>query len=694
MQQWEYATMEAPHSLWIIAVAIALLGSATVLGVWILDRLAFQDATRMERIVFGAGIGLGLYGAAAFTLGQMSLLSAWTMRTTVALLIIGSGAILLRRYIGSRVTPPAGPNPTPGILAQRLRARPLNSPSFLHPHGASTPQIENRVFPSWTQALLAIGFLVLLCASFSCLSPMIDYDGLSYHIAAPKRWLEIGGMRSLPTHLHTEWPMGFEMLFLLQLPVSGPDGGKILVAGLAWLTVPAVFLLGRRLASAQVGAAAAALTLVAAGPDKINTTSIEIPLAFFVTLSALALTIWQAARPSARTRWLVLAAVCAGLANCTKLNGLLATAILAIAVFAASACQPRSWLSRVGDALLFGAIAVVTASPWYLRAWRDTGNPIFPFGWPLLGGRHWTAEAAHTLMLYFRLFNLPGETLAARQPVLIRHVVRLVLIAAVGVALPSPPRLRAIAACAALFALLQTLSSDQPRFFLPVLPFGALLAAWWIVWLGERWSGWGWLVAAAAGLYALPEAARAAWNDVPVITGIRPRAAYIRHYVNVAPACLWANGVLPPNARVLFGLDTRTYFLERDAYWSNSIVQRNIPFDTSEALFAALRAERIEYLIYNRGLLHVESVQFEIRNLRRDREAAGLDAIATRSALLWQENEVSVYRLPRASGKSGQGGNPAIDTGPPHPSGKVVGHIHSMPDVHHGHFPTTWRAFR
>src|SRR5207248_1009568 len=110
-------------------------------------------------------------------------------------------------------------------------------------------------------------------------------------------------------------------------------------------------------------------------------------------------------------------------------------------------------------------------------------------------------------------------------------------------------------------------------------------------------------------LVTLPPAARAAWSDAPIVLGLRERDSYVRGYANILPACRWANRNLPADARVLFGLDTRTFFLEREAYWSNCILQRRFRFDIGTPfLLTSLKTERIEYLIINRTLLGVESV--------------------------------------------------------------------------------------
>src|SRR5262249_12505139 len=52
-------------------------------------------------------------------------------------------------------------------------------------------------------------------------------------------------------------------------------------------------------------------------------------------------------------------------------------------------------------ALGFGLVALLAASPYYVRNAAETGNPIYPFGYRLFGGRHWSAAASDYLADYY-----------------------------------------------------------------------------------------------------------------------------------------------------------------------------------------------------------------------------------------------------------------------------------------------------
>jgi hypothetical protein len=46
------------------------------------------------------------------------------------------------------------------------------------------------------------------------------------------------------------------------------------------------------------------------------------------------------------------------------------------------------------DLALFGLVAALIASPWYLKNWIFTGNPVYPFLFDLFGGQYWDSFRA------------------------------------------------------------------------------------------------------------------------------------------------------------------------------------------------------------------------------------------------------------------------------------------------------------
>ncbi len=101
-------------------------------------------------------------------------------------------------------------------------------------------------------------------------------------------------------------------------------------------------------------------------------------------------------------RWLILAGIFAGAAAGTKYTGLLYPALLTLlGAWAIKRVGERRWGALAVSVLMAGIIA----SPWYVKNWLWTGNPVFPFAYGLFGGRHWTTEMAQTYTLSNREFG-------------------------------------------------------------------------------------------------------------------------------------------------------------------------------------------------------------------------------------------------------------------------------------------------
>ena len=76
---------------------------------------------------------------------------------------------------------------------------------------------------------------------------------------------------------------------------------------------------------------------------------------------------------------LALAAILMGFALSVKTLALIPLALSVVLLVSARAGWQR--------AALFAGIAVAVGSPFYLKSWVVTGNPVYPFGYRLFGGR-------------------------------------------------------------------------------------------------------------------------------------------------------------------------------------------------------------------------------------------------------------------------------------------------------------------
>jgi hypothetical protein len=94
-------------------------------------------------------------------------------------------------------------------------------------------------------------------------------------------------------------------------------------------------------------------------------------------------------------------AIFAGLAGGSKVMGLLVPALVGLGILAVMARRRPPLGRMLGQAIAYGAIAIVILSPWYARNTIETGDPMHPFGNAVFHGTNWSPQAAAYLDTYY-----------------------------------------------------------------------------------------------------------------------------------------------------------------------------------------------------------------------------------------------------------------------------------------------------
>jgi hypothetical protein len=333
----------------------------------------------LEEALYALALALGLFGYLALGLGQAGLLHRPAL----------VAALAAAAWYGRRETWAAVATAARGLRRWRA-ARPARSEI-----GA-----------------LALGGALVAAELVLVLAPPVGGDQTKYQLVYPRLWAEAHRLVETPWSFWGYVQYLMNMVFAGCFALRGDVLARLANAGCGVLATLAVFAAGRRLFSRRVGVWAA---LVFATMPLTTTLMIrawvELSLALYVVLAVLALVSW---RETGHRAWLALGAVMAGLAGGTKVMGLLVPGLLGLGVLAAVArgAGLRGVRSGVVAAAGFGAIAALVASPCYLRNAAATGNPIFPFGYGVFGGEHWSAEAARGLDAYYAAYR---EAQAARR---------------------------------------------------------------------------------------------------------------------------------------------------------------------------------------------------------------------------------------------------------------------------------------
>ncbi len=250
----------------------------------------------------------------------------------------------------------------------------------------------NRWLSSYIYFILA-GLITVLIVSIILLSsvPPVSRDALTHHLAVPKLYLNHGGMYEIPSVIFSYYPMNLELLYLIPLYFGNDIVPKYIHFVFALLTAFLVHGYLKKRTNTLFALFGALFFLSIPVIVKLSiTVYVDLGLIFFSTASLIFLFKWI--EDEFKLKHLVVSAVFCGLALGTKYNALIVFFLLSMFVmFAYSRISsnegnqpdPIRKSSQVSlKALLFGVlyifIVLLVFSPWMIRNYVWTKNPVYP----------------------------------------------------------------------------------------------------------------------------------------------------------------------------------------------------------------------------------------------------------------------------------------------------------------------------
>lgn len=325
--------------LWVLLVAFMLFSLAGGLGVRLLPRLDVHPLALLSlQAAFGAGcLALGMLAA-----GLAGLLFPWVAAAAILILVF--------------------------LLRKEIRTWWMSSQSFKAIWNASS-----RI-GRWAACIL-LGILV--AALLTALAPPLHFDALVYHLTLPKIYLDTHQISYIPENMFWGMPQTAEMFYTFGMSLGGLSAGP----ALGWLAglLAILGLLGHIAQkfgadAGWVGVAAllAGFTLAAAlGWGYADWWTLWFGLGFLIFL-----TLWDEQRAD---RLLGLAGICAGFALGTKYTaGVALVSGFVIILFR----QKKSAGAVLKSFAWLGLPALLVFSPWLLKNFFATGNPIYPLLFP------------------------------------------------------------------------------------------------------------------------------------------------------------------------------------------------------------------------------------------------------------------------------------------------------------------------
>lgn len=254
----------------------------------------------------------------------------------------------------------------------------------------------------WTLTLAMPGLAVLLVAA--CCPPgtlwrveAMGYDVLSYHMQLPREWLAAGQMAGLRHNVYSYFPSLLEAGYMQIAAMRGSAIGAVYVcqlfhASFAIFAAAAIACTAAnfvRWSGAVVGAAVF-LSL----PWVIITGSLAYNEMAVIAFAAASLIVLF---DVANERWYGATAIglLLGASVLVKLTaGFMVAVPIGIVLLtrlnhALRWRKPREWPVGARSAVIAAVAALVVVSPYLVRNYTWTGNPVFPFATSHLGKGHW-----------------------------------------------------------------------------------------------------------------------------------------------------------------------------------------------------------------------------------------------------------------------------------------------------------------
>ncbi len=263
------------------------------------------------------------------------------------------------------------------------------------PSSASDPSI---LLVAAIFSALAAMILVILTMS---LVPPVGRDALTHHLAVPKLWIRHGSLVALPHLPFSYYPGNLNLLYLLPLLLDNDTLPKVIHflfgLGTAWLIYAYLYSRTTRLL-ALLGALIFLSTPIIV---KLSVSAyVDLGLVFFSWASIVCLYTW--ARSPQSIKPLIFSATLCGLGLGTKYNGMISLLLLTIFVplIYSRIAGRRNFKTHlaIGYTILYFLIAMTMFSPWMVRNYRLTGNPVYPLYTHHLGKQDHSPEISNLSM--------------------------------------------------------------------------------------------------------------------------------------------------------------------------------------------------------------------------------------------------------------------------------------------------------
>lgn len=259
----------------------------------------------------------------------------------------------------------------------------------------SSKRVIESFMKNWNWLLPA--FLIVAPKLLNYLYPPVSFDEIMYHLPHAKNTVIHHGLNLNPYLRYPLFPQNFEILYAFLLLFYDDISTHLIHASSAVITAIGVYSLGALTSSKKIGVVGAIIFLSSPLVQILMKTAyIDLGLTMFVFLGFYCIALWINTK---KINWLYLAGFAAGMAAGTKYTALMYVLLYAL------------WIAYEGRniryVITFICLVIVFGSPWYIRNFILSGNPVFPFGEGIFG-YSWLWDRNDALGQYHDLIKAHG----------------------------------------------------------------------------------------------------------------------------------------------------------------------------------------------------------------------------------------------------------------------------------------------
>ena len=249
--------------------------------------------------------------------------------------------------------------------------------------------------------LLCLIFIRLFYSILNIFIPPTGWDTLAYHYAIPAIYNKMEKIVYIPFMYHSNWPQNMEILFGYAMAMRNDLFANGICFLYAFLLLLTVYQFSKEISGKEAGIIAVALIISTTlfKREAVNG-YVDIGLSFFEIAALYGVVLWSRTKD---LKFLIVAAICAAGAASVKMLGIFSILVLPFFIAFADIFNNDNRKLNIKETFWFILFAAFFASPWYIKSFIDTGNPVWPFAYNLFGGKNWSKELADFRQSYYAI---------------------------------------------------------------------------------------------------------------------------------------------------------------------------------------------------------------------------------------------------------------------------------------------------